>query len=298
MTKAAQTETLFPEDKPKPKAKVAELKRGVRGGYQPAGGGKKPKLPTTGSGVKRPPAREIVVHKPQPPRTLLQVCAEAARDKNVDVAKMKELLAMARLEQDRAAEAEFNEAMRACSADMPPIAKDSWNQHTKSKWAKLEKISKAVDPIIHKHGFTLSYGMGTSPLNDHYRIICDVSHKGGHTRRYEADIGTDSKGPKGEGTKSLAQGSGSSISYGRRYLKCMIFDINIVGEDNDGQGASSEQITAKQAEALNDRIDEVGMNKAKFCAAFNIDGVAMLPANRLKEANDRLDQYAVNKGKL
>jgi len=289
-TKAAQAETLFPEDKPKPKAKVAEPTRGTQPLKEgPRKGGRNTNLPP----AKRPPSPgAMVVHKPQPPLTLLQVCADAARDKNVDVAKMRELLELAREEEARAADRELSVALTKAQAAMPTIMRDT--KGDKHKYAKLETVSKAIDPILRECGFSLSYGMADSPLDHHYRITATLSHNAGASRRYFIDLPADTTGAKGAANKTGTQGVGSTISYGRRYLKLMIFDVTLVGEDDDGAGGPAKQITAEQAEALNDRIDEVGVDKRKFCAFFNIDGVAMLPENRLKEANARLDQYAAN----
>lgn len=235
---------------------------------------------------------------------LLDSLRRIASLKSGDVAVAKEVLAMIREQEERRAQREFNEAMLACQSDLPPITRDSHNKHTNSKWAKLEKISAIADPIIRRHKFTLSYGMATSPLADHYRVVCDVSHSGGHTRRYEADVGMDSKGPKGEGNKSLAQGSGSSITYARRYLKVMIFDIVIEGEDNDGNrsrpssssaandrvidGGGAVEGTALLSEAQHDKlvdaIESCGATRQQFCASWEIAKVADLAAEHFDRA--------------
>lgn len=215
-------------------------------------------------------------------KTLLDRLKDVANGKDVAVAR--EILAMIRSEEDRAANRAFDEKMLACQEELPPITRSSFNKHTKSHWAKLEKISRIADPIIRKHGFTTSYGMETSPLPDHYRVICDVSNSG-CTRRYHADVGMDSKGPKGEGNKSLAQGSGSSITYARRYLKVMIFDIVIEGEDNDGAGSQvidgeiiGPKVNAKQAADLAAAIDWCGVGVPRFLEKYKIEKVADLPA--------------------
>jgi hypothetical protein len=49
-----------------------------------------------------------------------------------------------------------------------------------------------------------------------------------------ADIFADTKGPRGTPNKTATQGFGSTMSYGRRYLKALMFDLVIAGEDDDG----------------------------------------------------------------
>ena len=233
------------------------------------------------------------------PRTLIERLREISDAKDVVLAR--EILAMIRSEEDRVAERAFNVAMLAVQSAIPPIKRNSFNKHTKSWWAKLETISKIADPIIHKHGFSLSYGTETSPLPEHYRIICDVSHRDGHRRRYDLDVGMDSKGPKGEGNKSLAQGSISSTTYARRGLKCMIFDIVIEGMDNDGNAQEPRQATVidqpsdpivlindNQAETLVELIESKGRTRAAFCKSWQIDKVGDLPAIDYQTAVEKL----------
>lgn len=253
----------------------------------------------------------VALVQPPEPKTLVDRLRQISDGKDVAIAK--EILTMIREEESLQARRAFNGAMLECQSQIPPITRDSFNKHTKSKWAKLEKISRIADPIIRKNGFTLSYGMATSPLPDHYRVVCDVSHVGGDTRRYDADVGMDSKGPKGEGNKSLAQGSGSSVTYARRYLKVMVFDIVIDGEDNDGNGsrvdkviesgamqmktdvpANGEQVdvcSEDQLMKVRDAIAGCGVSDKTFCKHFQIEKVSQLPAASFKDALEACKNY-------
>lgn len=262
--------------------------------------------------VQKVSAAGTVVAMPRS-RTLVDFLQDVVRDKKADVGKVKEVLAMIREEQDRQAAQAFNTAMLAAQTEMPTIKRDSKNKHTGSFWAKLEKISKAVDPISRRHGFTLSYGMATSPLAEHYRIVCDVAHTGGHVRRYDADVGMDHKGPKGEGNKSLAQGSGSSVTYARRFLKVMIFDIVIEGMDDDGNGGrgarvvdaqtidvsqdDGPKISVEQHDNLVEAIEACGATRAQVCKGYRIEKLADLPASAFAEAMESCRLYALKHGK-
>lgn len=254
----------------------------------------KPKQAVAKSTPKAKAKGGEVVTLPQP-TTLIDRLRQISDAKDVVIAR--EILAMIREEEERKSERAFNDAMLQAQSAIPPITRDAFNKHTQSKWAKLEKISRIADPVIRQNGFTLSYGMATSPLPDHYRVVCDVSHRDGHVRRYEADVGMDHKGPKGEGNKSLAQGSGSSVTYARRYLKVMIFDIVIEGEDNDGNGSRSRggrgdrvidgdvvvddsvpKVTQAQLDKLIEAIEDCGVSRAKVCEVYKVAKLADLPA--------------------
>lgn len=295
MTMKMQEPGLFeaaPQQKPKPPVKPRPQQK-VRGGYQPKEG-VKPKMPTTGSGVKSAPVKkhEIVVHQPAPavaPKSLLQVVAEAAANPAVDVQKMKELLAIQREMEQREAEGEFNEALARAKAKMPSVVgPDRKNEHTKSNYATLEKVSKTMDKFIADEGFTISYGMAESSLSEHYRITAKLS-RGKFSRDYFIDLPADTKGAKGGETKTQVQGIGSTISYGRRYLKLMMFDVVVGREDDDGSGGQIETITETQADQLLRLCADKNIAKATFSKAFRVEEIMDLPASRFAEAKARLE---------
>jgi len=280
--------------KPAVKDKEPELFDATKPGNRPKSTAK-PKAPTTGSGAKAAPAKkqEVVVHKPQPPaqppKSLLQVIAEAAANPSVDVQKMKELLAIQRDLEQREAAREFNEALQRAKSKMPAvIGPDRENPHTKSNYATLEKVSKTMDKIIADEGFTLSFGMAESSLPDHYRITALLS-RGVFSRHYFIDLPADTKGAKGGDTKTPVQGVGSTISYGRRYLKMMIFDRVVGREDDDGQGGGPvETVTEEQANELLRLCADKNITATLFSQAFRVAAIADLPARRFEEVKGRL----------
>ena len=263
------------------------------------------KLPAKrGAGKKTGTAVSTAVAPPSAPKSLMQIAHECALDARVDAGKMQAIIAMAREEQNRIDEREFELARLAVQIEIPPITKDTLNKHTNSKWARLEKISAVADPIIRKHGFSLSYGEADCPVADHYRVTCDVTHTPtGYKKPYFMDVGMDAVGAKGGGTKSLAQGSGSSVTYARRFLKVMIFDINVVGEDFDGrrftrntdpgsaesvvevnQDSEEQKLSKDDVEDMRAKIEACGVGEAKFCEFFKISNVEDLPPARYDEA--------------
>lgn len=247
----------------------------------------------------------VVVHEPKPsapmqqPRSVLELCMMAAKDPSIPTDRVKAFLEMAEAEERKEAEVLFDHAMLAAQAEMPAVPRDSFNKHTRSWWARIESVSAKIDPVAKKHGFTLKYGVGDQRIEDHYHLYVDVTWTGelasgkraSFTKRYDADIGRDDKGPKGEGTKTLAQGAGSSITYGRRFLKCMVFDVLVLGMDKDGNPAGADDggaITDKQAGELKSLCAEKGIDLATFQRAFRVDAVEALPAIRFDDVKARL----------
>lgn len=177
------------------------------------------------------------------PQTMIEVIHRAASDPNTDVAKMERLYAMLKEENSRIAEQRFNSAMAAAQAKMPLIVRKGKNPSTNSMFAKLEHIAAAILPVLEEYKFSLQFSEGDSPKPDKIRIMCRVSQDGGdgfsHSRDYHLDMTIDDKGPKGNDNKTKIHGEGSTYTYGRRYLTMMIFNLTIVGEDDDGNQGSS-----------------------------------------------------------
>jgi hypothetical protein len=87
-------------------------------------------------------------------------------------------------------------------------------------------------------------------MPSHYRVTCTVSHTAGITKDYHADVPTDMHGIKGTQNKTATHGWGSAMSYGRRYLKMLIYDVKLT--DDDGKAAGNGgPINAEQLAVIN-----------------------------------------------
>jgi hypothetical protein len=219
---------------------------------------------------------------------ILTVIARAASDPSVDVDKLARLLEMQERVLQREAERTYADAMEAAQAEMRPVVKNKANSETKSKYADLEAVSAAIDPIIYKHGFSLSFGTDNSELPGHYRVTCKVRHRGGHTDTAFADVPIDNIGPKGSKNKTDTHGFGSALSYGRRYLKLLIFDV--ATKDDDGNRAGNgTPVNAEQLAKLQTMIDNVGADTIRFCRHMKVPDLKSLPARRFEEAMKALE---------
>src|SRR5688572_88946 len=112
---------------------------------------------------------------------LLAAIGEAAMNPAVDVGKMQQLLDMHRQMQAHQAEQEFARAMNSAQSEMTVIGVDAYNPQTKSKYAKYEKLDRALRPIYVRHGFSLSFDTLESEAEGIVRCVCYVSHIAGHT---------------------------------------------------------------------------------------------------------------------
>lgn len=232
--------------------------------------------------------REIIVPDPEPPAvpasvvetdagSLMAVITKAARDDRTDVDKLERLMGLYERITNRQAEQAFNDAMRAAQAEMPQVVRDADNEQTRSKYSRLETISAAMTPVITKHGFSVSFGTDDAPKPDHYRVTAVVTN-GGYSRNYHADIPIDIAGMKGNQNKTATHAFGSTMSYGRRYLLLLIFNVATKIEDDDGNAAGSAAITEEQLATLQTLIDDAQVDVVKVCKFAKVEALADIRA--------------------
>jgi len=191
-----------------------------------------------------------VVTTEQPADSMMSMIERAARDPAVDIDKLERLFALRERMVAEEKKTAYNAAMSIVQAKIKPVYRDAMNQSTNSAYARLETISDAITPIYTAEGFSLSFDTADSPKADHIRIVCEVMHSAGHSQFKHFDLALDNVGLKGNPNKTAIQASGSTISYGRRYLKLMVFDVVLTNEDNDGQ-APEPKIHETKGDSLN-----------------------------------------------
>jgi hypothetical protein len=94
------------------------------------------------------------------------------------------------------------------------------------------------------------------------------------------------KGAKGGETKTATHGFGSSMSYGRRYLTLLIFNISTT--DDDGNGATGAINDAQYAE-LDKLLNETKADLRKFLMFMGVDALWAVPASKFNQAKRALE---------
>lgn len=183
---------------------------------------------------------------------LLSIIEKFATDPSIDPLKLEKMLDMQERIFNKNAELAFNSAMTDVQAALKPVFRNKHNDQTRSNFADFEQVWNAMNPVVTGHGFALSFGTDNSPLGGFIRIVCDCSHVQGHSRRYFVDLPIDNMGLKGNANKTALHGVGSTMSYGRRYLAMLIFNVALTNEDNDGNGDALEPDITDWLTAIND----------------------------------------------
>lgn len=242
--------------------------------------------------VIKPEPISMPIPRPQSEAAaLLGMIERASRDPSVDIPKMRELMAMRKEILAEQAASAFNDAMAKAQSEMLPVAADSNNPQTKSKYASYVALDHTLRPIYTRYGFGLSFNTTPSPTENHIRVICYVTNCG-HTREYAVDMPADGKGAKGGDVMTKTHAVGSAMTYAQRYLLKLIFNIAVGEIDDDGNSAGNggEKINEDQLALLIKLADDVGADKARFCKYLKISSLAELPAVKLQSAIDALEQ--------
>jgi hypothetical protein len=169
------------------------------------------------------------------PRDYHDIIARVAAVKNLtsdDVDKLQRMMTMQEELEKRQAATRYNEAMSLAQGEMTRISKDSANPITRSKYASLEALDEAIRPIYTRYGFSVSFNDETpDDRPDWLRLIAYVSC-GSETRKFTKWIPVSTTGIRGQTAMTPTHASIASVTYGRRALLKMIW--NLAEEDTDG----------------------------------------------------------------
>ena len=215
---------------------------------------------------------------------LMAVLSDPERLQTLDVDKLERLAELHMQMLARDAELAYGVALNALQSELTPVKKRGVNSQTASRYALLEDIERMLDPLIVKHGFSMSVSTGTSEKEDHTKYVAIVRHTGGHKTTHEIDAPFDDVGMKGSRTKTRIHGMSSARSYCKRILKSEIFDVTTTKDDDGnaagGIGPSAECITPDQVDDLRAMLEEVGANEDRFLVWLRVSKLEEIPASQ------------------
>lgn len=223
---------------------------------------------------------------------------DAASRPETDIEKMERLFSMAEKMQAKQAELEYQEAMAEAKREIGPVIARQTNEHTRSTYADLGDIAPIVDPIIARHGFSIDYDEEPCEKQGEIRVVAEIMHSGGHRKKKGINVALDKAGSGGKVNKTDIQAKGSTITYARRYLKLMAFDIAVT--DNDGNRGEDieedwefDKITDVQVAELEHLFTIWDLDQEAFCAAVDVKSLEDIPASGFEKAKRIIE----NRGK-
>lgn len=210
--------------------------------------------------------------------SLLAVIAQAVADPRMDVEKMSKLLDIHERIVAENRKVAFMAAMARLTPRLPEVGKHGTSHQ--GKYARLIDIDRAIRPLIAEEGFSLSFD--SQPIEGKVRVICRLSHSEGHSEVKQIDLPIDTSG-----SKNGAQAMISTVSYGRRALTKMFFNLIEVDEDTDGNDPSV--ITYDQAKQLLALLVEVKADKGRFLVFMGAEKVEAILARDYPKAINALE---------
>jgi len=162
------------------------------------------------------------------------------------------------------------------------------------KYAPLEEIDKHLRPLLAKENMDLSY---SGEPQDGGRILIRGRLKHLPSGHYEDSFMPAP--PDTSGSKSDVQAVGSTNSYLRRYVACNIFNIVVVGDDDDGNGGPVNEAQTKEIVELIKKA-KAGPKFLKYMKAQSIEeagsieaAVATIAARDYRKAISTLERQIV-----
>lgn len=193
-----------------------------------------------------------------------------ARDPQTDAGKLVALYDL--IERERAFRAlqDFQQAVAAVQAQNLNIRKNKENKFARITYADLEQVVGVLSPILQDAGLTISFSQAEGAPPGMVRLQARVAHTGGHVENfYSPDFPPDDAGAKGNANKTPIQALGSTVSYVRRYMLCMLFNVTTT-DDTDGafpgMGEVASGYTPEEEAKIRDLCAQTGRNADKALA--------------------------------
>ena len=222
---------------------------------------------------------------PAVPATPMQLLELAVTKGDFDVDALGKLMDLQERHQANIAHIEFNDAMAKFQAECPAITMDKsvmnkGGQTVRYRYASLEHVMGTIQG--HMQACGLSVRVDTRTDKDGYlTAICYVTHVGGHTEQSEftCPMMDDVKSSAGKSLMNAPQRMASINSYAKRYAIANALFLTFVDEDDDGQEAGVQTITADEAIQIRDLINEKQVDHQAFLAWVNVKSFEDIPAS-------------------
>jgi hypothetical protein len=235
---------------------------------------------------ERPVERLLPTPPSDSPSTVLALIERVALDPRADVQKLERMMAMYERLKAKEAELAYNAAKGRILKKLAAIkivknrsalyeidkGKPQKGTYEAFKYAPLEEIDKHLRPLLAEEDMDLSYS--DEPREGGGILIRGrLKHlPGGHYEDSSMPAPPDTTGGKSD-----VQAVGSTNSFLRRYVACNIFNIVVVGDDDDGAMGTIDE---DQTKIILDLIQKakVGPKFLKYMKARSVEEAGSLEA--------------------
>jgi hypothetical protein len=201
-------------------------------------------------------ALEQVKQAPMQAMEMIQVAFQKALDAGGPeaLAVADRIIEQMAKQRDYEARDHFNNSLLRIQQALKPIAKRGHGEKPGQKYALIEDIDSALNPLLAREGMTLSFEPSISDKPNMITVAA-VLAQGAYERRYPIEMPADGAGPKGGSVMTRTHATGSAMTYGKRYLKNFIFDLQFKQADDDGRAAGGGELDPRARADLFDAIE-------------------------------------------
>jgi ERF superfamily len=256
---------------------------------------------------EQPVERRLPAPQTDSSTTVLALVERLALDPRADVEKLERMMAMYERLKAKEAKLAYNAAKSRILKKLAGIkivknrsaryevenGKPQKGTYEAFKYAPLEEIDKHLRPLLAAEEMDLTYS--DEPREGGILIRGRLTHlPGGHYEDSFMPAPLDTTGGKSD-----VQAVGSTNSFLRRYVACNIFNIVVVGDDDDGSGGT---INATQTRTILDLVKKAkaGPKFLKYMKAQSVDeagsleaAVATITARDFRKAISTLEEQIV-----
>lgn len=215
--------------------------------------------------------KEIVTIDSESKEVTPMVMLQMAEAQGAPVEQLERLWALNEKVEAANAKKAYTVAMSAFRADCPVITRTK-KAHN-SNYAGLAETIDEIKDLLAECG--LSHSWKTDQDDKAISVTCCVTHVQGHK-----ECTSLREFPDTSGSKNAIQAIGSTVSYLQRYTLYSILGLASKDADNDG----NDRVSFEQAEELETKADEAGVDKAKFLTYFQCGSFNHIPAKQYKNA--------------
>lgn len=204
-----------------------------------------------------------------------------------NVAALDKLCGLYERMQVKTAEQDFTKAFVALQSDIPAVQAckvvPNRDGTPRYKFAPYEEIMRQVQPLLQKHGFSVTFNMSFS--EGRIKSICTLMHTSGHSRSNEFAVRIGG-GPPGS---NEMQADGAAKTYAKRGALCDALNI-VVEQDTDGDDGRGlgKTITLEQAADLKRRVKATKADEKKFLAFAGATSYEEITESKLELLDDML----------
>lgn len=237
--------------------------------------------------------RDMVPLASTGPTQVLALMTQALQQ-GIPVESIREIAALYRDEQNRAAALEFAKALAKFQHECPPVPVDAALTHlTRTtlagvrkpvQYATIQAIRDHVAPHLNSNGFFVKFDAETD--GDMLTAICTLTHINGHKESSRFRLPTRAKTP----AMSPQAEYEAAYSFGCRIALRSVTGMRVASDDDDAANeANPEKIGPHQAALLEALLDEVKADKVKFLRWLGVASIADMLASDYTRAINALE---------